>query len=94
MRASRLLPPLLAAATILMAASNVVPATARRHALSERRQELLMRLADEQDRARRLEEEIAALRQDPFVLQRVVLETWNLAPPGALPAPLTVLTSE
>jgi len=93
-RASRLLTPLLAGATVLLAVSNVVPATARKHALAERRQVLLRKLEAEREREQRLHAELEALRTDAFVLERLLCETWNLAPPGALAAPLPLLSSE
>lgn len=84
MRAGRFLAPLLAGVTILLLACNVVPASNRRHRLLSDHRQLLKELAQEKARAQRLTAEIHALENDPFVLERVLVETWNEVPEGAM----------
>ena len=84
MRAGRFLAPLLAGVTILLLVCNVVPASTRRHRLEEEHRELVRELRQEKVRSERLAAEIEALENDPFVLERALIETWNEAPEGAM----------
>jgi uncharacterized protein YlxW (UPF0749 family) len=83
-RAGRFLAPLLAGVTILLLVCNVVPASTRRHRLQEEHLELVRELRREQARSEQLAAEIEALQNDPFVLERALIETWNEAPEGAM----------
>jgi len=83
-RAGQFLAPLLAGVTILLLICNVLPASTRRHRLVSDHRQLVRELAVERARAQRLLAEIDALKNDPFVLERVLVETWNEVPAGAL----------
>ena len=84
MRAGQLLAPLLAGVTILLLICNVLPASTRRHRLLSEHSQLVQELALEKARSQRLIAEIDALETDPFVLERVLVETWNEVPEGAV----------
>jgi len=80
----RILPPLLAGATLILLASNALPTVLRKHRLQRERHRLVKELRLEQERSARLRAEIEALRGDPFYLERVALETWGGTPSGAV----------
>ena len=83
MKAGRYLPHLLAGATLLLLVCNVLPASRLKHRLQAERNQKLRDLREESGRAQRLAEEVAGLRDDPFVLERALVEAWRIAPEGA-----------
>jgi hypothetical protein len=84
---SRLLPPLIAIATLVLLFANALPCSMRKRMLREERVRLLGELRHEREREERLLAENFALEHDPFSIERACLETWRLPPPGALPPP-------
>lgn len=85
MKAARFLPPLLAAATLLLLGANALPTVHRKHRLRRERAKVLLELEREERRAACLRAEVEALVQDPFCVERLLVETWRQAPPGAIP---------
>ena len=83
MRTSRLLPPFLAGATLVLLGANALPTSLRKKRLIEKTAVLRQELRHEEERRERLEAEIAALRNDPFYIERVFVETWRTTPAGA-----------
>jgi len=83
-RFARVLPPLLAGATIVLLAANALPASMRRHALQRELRRMQERIRCAEDENARLREELQAIREDPFVLERFACEAWNLLPPGTV----------
>ena len=85
MKATRFLPPLLAAATLLLLGANALPTVHRKHRLRRERARVLFQLEREERRATRLRAEVEALAMDPFCQERLLVETWQRAPRGAIP---------
>jgi hypothetical protein len=83
-KATRFLPPLLAAATLLLLGANALPTVHRKHRLRHERTRVLRKLEREERRALRLRAEVEALATDPFCQERLLVETWQQAPPGAI----------
>jgi hypothetical protein len=84
-KAARFLPPLLAAATLLLLGANALPTVRRKHRIRLERTKVLHELEREERRAARLRAEVEALARDPFCVERLLVETWRRAPPGAIP---------
>ena len=84
MRSSRFLVPGLAAATLLLLGANALPTIHRRHRLEREKAGLKRELRIEQQRHETLRTTVHALRHDRFYLQRVLAETWNGVPEGAV----------
>jgi len=84
-RATRFLPPLLAAATLLLLGANALPTVHRKHRLRRERAKVLLELQREERRAARLRAEVEALARDPFCQERLLVETWQQPPQGAIP---------
>ena len=84
MRTSRFLAPGLAAATLLLLGANALPTIHRRHRLERERAVLREELRIERRRHETLRTTVHALRHDRFYLQRVLAETWNGVPAGAV----------
>jgi heme exporter protein D len=84
-KASRILPPLLAAMTLLLLGANAVPSVQRKHLLREERRRLEVEVKRGEREGARLAAEIEALAGDPFYVERLVVETWNGVPQGATP---------
>ncbi len=93
MKASRVLPPLLAAMTLLLLGANAVPSVERKHLLREERRRLERELRQEEREGKRVLAEVDALEHDPFYVERVLVETWQAVPQGALPFALPVADS-
>ncbi len=85
MRISGLLPYLLAGATLLLLSANALPTTQRRVLLERERASLRERLREEERLRVRMEAELDALANDPFVLQRSACEAWRRLPAGLIP---------
>ena len=85
MKAARFLPPLLAAATLLLLGSNALPTVRRKHRVRRERSRVTLELQRAEQRAARLRAEVEALAKDPFCQERLLVETWQQAPPGAIP---------
>jgi hypothetical protein len=83
-KATRFLPPLLAAATLLLLGANALPTVHRKHRLRRERTRVHRKLEREERRALRLRAEVEALAMDPFCQERLLVETWQQAPPGAI----------
>jgi cell division protein FtsB len=81
---ARFLPPVLAAATLLLLGANAIPAAQRKHALQRERLRLDAQLREAEAENLRLRAELAALREDPFVLERYACEAWRRLPPGTV----------
>ncbi|MFQ5844025.1 MAG: hypothetical protein ACE5JG_03465 [Planctomycetota bacterium] len=90
MRGSRLLPAVLAGATLVLIGANAVPTIARKHRLQRERGRLERRIGRERRRAVTLRRQFEALRHDRFVLERWARETWHVPPPDAVPLRLLV----
>jgi len=84
-KAARLTAPLLAAATLILIGANALPTVCRKHCLLRERARLERELETERARGARLEAEVDALRNDPFYVERLFVETWHVPPPGAIP---------
>ena len=84
MNSSRFLVPGLAAATLLLLGANALPAIQRRHRLEREKAGLRRDLRVQQRRREELQTALRALRHDRFYLQRVLAETWNSLPEGAI----------
>jgi hypothetical protein len=82
-KAARVLPPLLAAATLLLLGANALPTVQRKHLLRQERHRLERELHQEEAIARRRAAEVEALGRDPFYVERVLVETWQGVPQGA-----------
>jgi hypothetical protein len=82
---SRLLPYLLAGMTLLLVGANALPTVQRKRVLRDERRRLERVLADEEREGERLAAEVDALGNDPFYVERMVVETWNGVPQGATP---------
>ncbi len=87
---SRLLPPLIATATLVLLFANALPCSLRKQRLSEERTRLVRELAREREREDRLAAENFALEHDPFSIERLCLETWRIPPEGVLAPPWVV----
>lgn len=87
MKPFRWLPPFFAAATLLLLGANAIPASAKKHRLLRERSRLESEVRKERERAAALEAERRALEEDPFVLRRLVVETFERIPPGSEPWP-------
>ena len=85
MRLKHLLPPAFAVATVLLMGTNAIPASQRKQILIRERGRLVREYKAACERGRMLHEEIRALREDPFVLESWLLETWKGLPSGATP---------
>ncbi len=85
MKASRVLPPLLAAMTLLLLGANAVPSAQRKHLLREERRRLEHAVRREEREGARIAAEVDALVHDPFYLERMLVETWHGLPQGATP---------
>ena len=85
MNAAKILPPVFAGMTLVLLASNAVPASQQRQRLREEERKLEAILQLERERGQALRAELEALRQDPFVLERWLVETWKGIPQGAIP---------
>ena len=85
MNATRCLPVLLASITLIVLLGNALPAAQRKHRLQREEQRLLGEHRDEVQRRDRLLAERAALRNDPFYLERLYTRTWAKTPEGAIP---------
>jgi hypothetical protein len=83
-KAARFLPPLLACATLVLLGANALPTVQRKHLLQRERARLLRELEQEEREAARLRAEVEALAHDPFYLERMLVETWNAMPEGAV----------
>jgi len=84
---SRLLPPLVAVATLVLLFANALPCSLRKRRLMDERARLTRELVREQEREDRLSAENFALEHDPFAIERLCLETWRIPPEGILAAP-------
>jgi hypothetical protein len=84
-KAARFLPPLLAAATLLLLGANALPTVHRKHRIRRERTRVLQHLQREERRAAHLRAEVEALAKDAFCVERLLVETWHEAPPGAIP---------
>jgi hypothetical protein len=84
-KASRVLPPLLAAMTLLLLGANAVPSVQRKLVLREERRRLERELRQGEREGERLAAEIDALVSDPFYVERTLVETWQGLPQGAMP---------
>lgn len=84
MKAAQVLPPLLAAATLLLIGANALPTAHRKHRLQERYRHLDRAMKQERQSEQRLRAEIDALANDPFYFERLVVETWRGVPEGAI----------
>ena len=91
MKASRVLPPLLAAMTLLLLGANALPSVQRKHLLREERRRLEREVRREEREGARIGAEIDALAHDPFYLERMLVETWQGVPQGAVPFALPVV---
>ena len=85
MNAAKILPPIFASMTLVLLASNAVPAGRQRQRLREEEKRLEAVLQLERERGQALHAEVEALRKDPFVLERWLVETWKGVPQGAIP---------
>lgn len=85
MNAAKILPPVFAGMTLVLLATNAVPAGRQRQRLREEERKLGAILQLERERGQALRAELEALRQDPFVLERWLIETWKGVPQGAIP---------
>jgi len=75
--------------TLLLVGANAFPTVQRKLLLREERHRLEREVRQEERRGARLAAEVDALVNDPFYLERLVVETWNGVPQGAMPfAPL------
>lgn len=90
MKASRVLPPLLAAMTLLLLGANAVPSVERKHLLREERRRLERELRHESREGARIAAEVDALGHDPFYVERMLVETWHGVPQGATPFALPI----
>ena len=84
MKAARLLPPLLAGATVILLGANAFPTVQRRHRLMQEKNRLVHELREERARGRILREHVDAIENDRFYLQRMFAETWRGIPRGAI----------
>jgi len=82
---ARFVPPVLIAATLILLGANALPTVRRKHLLQQRRQVLLERIREHAKTTARLRLEIDALQNDPFYMQRILVETWHALPAGAMP---------
>jgi len=80
-----MLPPAFAVATVLLMGTNAIPASHRKQILLKERGRLVSEYKAACEHGRMLREEIRALRDDPFVLESWLLETWKGLPHGATP---------
>jgi len=71
--------------TLLLIGANAFPTVQRKLLLREERHRLERELREEERDGGRLAAEVDALVNDPFYLERMVLETWNGVPQGATP---------
>ena len=85
MNAAKILPPVFAGMTLVLLATNALPAGRQRQRLREEERRLEAILQLERERGQALRSEVEALRQDPFVLERWLVETWKGVPQGAIP---------
>ena len=85
MNAAKILPPVFASMTLVLLATNALPAGRQRQRLREEERRLEAILQLERERGQALRSEVEALRQDPFVLERWLVETWKGVPQGAIP---------
>ena len=85
MKASRVLPPVLAGMTLLLLGANAVPSMQRKQLLREERRRLERELKREEREGARVLAEVDALVHDPFYVERVLVETWHGVPQGATP---------
>ena len=85
MNAAKILPPVFAGMTLVLLATNALPAGRQRQRLREEERRLETILQLERGRGQALRSEVEALRQDPFVLERWLVETWKGVPQGAIP---------
>ena len=77
--------PAFAVATVLLMGTNAIPASQRKQILLKERGRLVSEYKAACARGRMLHDEIRALRDDPFVLESWLLETWKGLPQGATP---------
>jgi hypothetical protein len=97
-RLQHLLPPSFAVATVLLMGTNAVPASQRKQILIEERGRLVQEYKVACEHGFTLRSEIQALRNDPFVLESWLLETWKGRPTGTMawaePDPVPVPAAE
>ncbi|MEE8105545.1 MAG: hypothetical protein V3T86_08440 [Planctomycetota bacterium] len=85
MRLQQLLAPSFALATVLLMGTNAIPASQRKRILIEERGRLVREYTAACKRGKELRAELQALRDDPFVLESWLLDTWKGLPSGATP---------
>jgi hypothetical protein len=83
-KAARSVPLLLAAATLILLGANALPTANRKHRLQDERNRLILELRHEEERMKSLAAEVRALREDPFYVERLLVETWQGVPEGAV----------
>jgi hypothetical protein len=71
--------------TLLLVGANALPTVERKQVLREERRRLERELRDAETEGDRLAAEVDALGNDPFYVERMVVETWNGVPQGATP---------
>ena len=84
MKASTVLPPVLAAMTLLLLGANAVPTMQRKQVLREERRRLEVEVKRGELEGKRITAELDALVRDPFYVERMVVETWHNVPRGAV----------
>ena len=99
MKASTVLPPLLAAMTLVLLGANAVPTAKRKQVLLEERRRLEVEVKRGEREGARIAAELDALAQDPFYVERLLVETWHGVPQGATrfeppPAGVTLVRAE
>ena len=82
MKAARFVPPLLIGATLILLGANALPTVHRKHALQRERFRLEREIEVGNKQNRELILQIRALRDDPFYVERKLIETWQSVPQG------------
>ena len=84
MTATRFLPFLLGGMTLIVLFANALPAAHRKHRLQREQRILIDEFRVGAALQQRLRQQVAALRDDPFYIERTCAETWCIAPDGAI----------
>ncbi len=79
-----MVPPLLAGATLILLGANALPTVHRKHTLQRERIRLEREIEVGVTHNRKLVLQIRALRDDPFYVERKLVETWEALPQGAV----------
>jgi hypothetical protein len=77
--------------TLLLLGANALPSVQRKHLLRAERQRLEREVRREEREGARITAETDALAHDPFYLERMLVETWQGVPQGAVPFALPAL---